>query len=317
MRSTLILICATALSACGGGGSSSTVDRPTDPASLGLTQTSPTAGATGVNPDGGVLSATFKVRGFSGRDLSRALSCSAGDLLTVADENWNATTEQLTLQATYDGLPADANCTLSGRLVASNATGPSALDWSVSFSTGKSSALQYARTVVGILGGRPFAVSATAPFTVRRAPVLYVPGPLARPAPQAASLGRNLTPSGRVPVALSASFSSGPAAIAYRFNPVSAQWSSDVSFDPLPPLHTYSGIGSSFALGSGWFPAEGGPGQAPTPNASHWTPDGNGGWFLVESTRPDTLWHRDPLGVLTLVLQEPGLQFSALRTFSR
>lgn len=300
------------LSACGGGDSG-------DSASLSLSQSTPNAGASNVNPDSGSLNLSFQVHGFDEPRLHWNLQCGSNFFMTVGGDNIAAVNEKMALALAYDGLPPNTACALSGQLEATNSTGANTLNWSLNFTTGATSVQRFPTSVVGVLGDRPFVMAIAQPHAIRRAPPQYLPGTNLRPPPTAWGLGTALTASGRVPVALWGHSACGPLVARMRFDPVAAQWATDAVHDPFQAGHAFegNGCGSVSALGPGWLADAGGSGPAPTAKARSWTGDGSGGWFLVENDTPDTLQQRSAAGVQTVVARSSGgEQFGVLRTFS-
>lgn len=306
-----------ALSACGGGGGGSGTP-PVEPPSLSVVSMSPASSSTGVNADSGTLSATLRVHGYTNPSSGYVLTCGADTIQSDGNpaDQWNAATEQLVVSATYAELPGSTNCEMSGILRVDTPPGGTAntLGWSLKFTTAAVQPLRYGPTVVGIWGGRMFAMTIAKPYALRRD--VSPPPAGMRAAPTPWLIGTALTPSGRVPTGYSASGSSGPFAVSFRFNPVTNRTTGLLSTDPFPAGHSYTGSAGSFQFGPGWLYDIGGVGPAPTATAKYWAGDGSGGWFYVEAADLETLLHRDAAGTIETVSREAGRSFTALRTLS-
>ena len=174
--------------------------------------------------------------------------------------------------------------------------------------------LRYGPTVVGVLGDRMFALTIAQPFVVRRDASPPTGDLHAAPAPWL--VGTVPTPSGRVPTGYSWQGASGPGALSYRFNPVTARTSSTLAVDPAAADHGFSRSAGSFAVGPGWGEGAGGLGTAPTATAKYWTSDGSGGWFYVEAADLETLLHRDASGAVETVFRDAGLSFGTMHTLA-
>lgn len=313
------LLLLAALSGCGGGGSGGSPGVPTppvEPASLSVVSMSPASSSTSVNPDSGALTVTLRAHGYSNPRSGYKLTCGPDTISpdpNVNPDQWNASTEQLVVSAPYNDLPGNSNCEMSGTLAVDTPPGaaPNTLSWSLKFTTATVPPLRYGPTVVGILGGRMFALTIAKPYVVR---VDTLPPPLTtRGAPAPWLVGTALTPTGHVPTVYGVSGASGTTGIPYRFNPVTAKTTATLEVDPFPGNHTSISVAT---LGSSWMDGLGGIGPAPTATAKYWTTDGSGGWFYVETSDAKTLLHRDATGAVETVASDPTLGFSVLRTLS-
>lgn len=301
------------LTACGGGGGGGggTVDTP----SLTVQSSSLSQSASGLNPDSGILTVTLRVHGFQDPRGTAGASCGNVEAVGPAVPDWNASLERLVYTVTYDGLPSNANCKLYGKVEATNATGPSSVEWSIPFTTGASTPMHYGPLLVGLLGRRPFVLDLQSGTSIRRAAPQYQDPSAQRPPPEPRWFGTALASSGRIPVAAVGTGVGGPLGFSYLFNPVTLQYAPVSSFDALPAGHEVGFNPISF--GPGWDVNNGGVGPAPTPTAMAWAADGQGGWFYVEDGTPDTLRRRNAAGVSTVVHQQPGERFGSMRVFSR
>jgi len=302
------LALASLTSGCGGGGGGG------DAASMSVQSSTPSAGATGVNPDGGSAVVAVRIHGFSDPRGGAYLNCGSEQFAGTSQLEWKAGQEILELRVDYDGLPGNANCTLTGQADATNATGPNTVNWSIPFTTTAARPLHYGPLLVGILGERTFVLDFQAGSPLRREPVRSTPPRSQRGLPTPYWFGTALSASGRIPLAAIGHGVAGPYGVLYRFNPVTLQYSIASSADTMPADHELNT--SSLGYGSGWKVTVGGVGPAPTPTAKFWTTDGSGGWFYVEEASQDTLRRRTAAGQSSVVHQQVGELFGSLRVFS-